>query len=63
MADDNEPTTEETEESPEVEAHTAETAEEVLDLQGISIDQESRAGFTSPGQAGSCSSCVGSLCM
>jgi hypothetical protein len=59
VADDNEPIIEETPEEPEVEAHTA---AEVLDLQGISIDEASRSGFTSP-VAGSCSSCVGSFCM
>lgn len=53
MSDDKKPTTEE----PEVEAHSV--GDEVLNLQRIhltSADGES-TGF------GSCSSCVGSLCM
>lgn len=63
MADEIEPTAEEiveteaTEEEPEVEAHSA---EEVLGLQGISIDDET--GISDPA-AGSCSSCLGSTCM
>lgn len=54
MADEIVP--EETEETPEVEAHAA---EEVLGLQGISIDEAGREGLVAPG---SCSSCAGSLC-
>lgn len=52
MSDDTKPTTE-AKDAPEVEAHA------VLDLQGIELD-EAQAGLASPG---SCSSCVGSLCM
>ncbi|MFI5475818.1 hypothetical protein ACIA6D_37165 [Streptomyces cacaoi] len=63
MADELEPTAEdivegaETEEAPEVEAHSA---EQVLGLQGISIEDET--GIDAPA-AGSCSSCLGSTCM
>jgi|GEM_PF-5689698 hypothetical protein len=56
MADEIEPTAEQQEETaPEVEAHS----EQVLGLQGISIEEESREGLIAPG---SCSSCAGSLC-
>ncbi|MEU3985182.1 hypothetical protein AB0F77_34815 [Streptomyces sp. NPDC026672] len=63
MADEIEPTAEEsvaqTEETPEVEAHSA---DEVLGLQGI--DEASSTGVVDPGAgAGSCSSCIGSTCM
>jgi hypothetical protein len=55
VADYIQPTTD----TPEVEAHIA---AEVLDLQGISIDDAARSGVTAP-VPGSCSSCVGSFCM
>jgi hypothetical protein len=56
MADEIEPTTEQDETAPEVEAHS----EQVLGLQGISIEEESRENLmVAPG---SCSSCAGSLC-
>lgn len=51
-----EPAVEETEETPEVEAHAA----EVLGLQGVGIDG-SETGVVDPA-AGSCSSCIGSTC-
>lgn len=56
MAEDITPPAEDNAEAPEVEAHTA---EEVLGLQGISIEEAERLGVLSPG---SCSSCAGSLC-
>lgn len=50
-------TGEETEVTLEIEA------EEVLGLQRIGIDEASLAGFGNVVAPGSCSSCVGSLCM
>jgi len=57
VAENIEPTVETPEDdAPEVEAH----AEQVLGLQGISIDKETQEGLmVAPG---SCSSCAGSLC-
>lgn len=54
MADDIKKAQEETEETPEVEAHSS----EVLGLQGISIPGEEADGVV----AVSCSSCLGSVC-
>lgn len=56
MAEDIEPTVETPEDdAPEVEAH----AEQVLGLQGISIDKGDQEGLMAPG---SCSSCAASAC-
>jgi hypothetical protein len=57
VAENTKPAANETEEVPEVEAHSA----EILGLQGVKIaDGMPADGVVSPG---SCSSCVGSLCM
>ncbi len=58
MAENIDPTVETPEDdAPEVEAHS----EEVLGLQGISIDKDAQEGLLAAAP-GSCSSCAGSLC-
>ena len=54
MAENTEPTQDETQETPEVEAHSG----EVLGLQGISLP----GGEDDSVLANSCTSCVGSVC-